>query len=310
MPMQKNRAVVLAKIEAPYGTDSIPTGAANAIFCEEPSVEPILKKLERNQTRQVMGAVAPLTIAEGVKISFSVELAGSGAAGTAPHIGPLLRACNMEETLVVDTSAAYAPSSDSFAAESVTIYFYRHLILHKVTGCRGTFKLSGKVNEIAKLMFEFTGIYNGPVDAALPSPIYPSVVPPIFRAAAFSLDAYAAVISALEIDLGNAIAKRMDANADSGILEYFVSDRKVSGSIDPEVPTLATKDYWAILMAGTQTALTATVGNVAGNRCVITAPKVSISDLKYADREQILTYAMPLSFNPNAGDDELVLTFN
>lgn len=309
-PLQINRAVVLGKIETVYSTDPTPTGVANAIFCEEPSIEPVLKKLERKQMRNFMGSVVPLVIGEAYKVSFKTEIAGSGAAGTAPHIGPLLRACNMTETISAGVSVAYKPHSDSFTGESVTLYFWRHTILHKVMGCRGTVKISTKVNELGKLSFDFTGIYSGPVDLAMATPTYPTVVPPIFRGASFAYDTYAAIISALEIDLGNSIAKRLDANSATGIKEYYIADRAVAGSIDPEVVTIATKDYWSSMAAGTQGALTATVGSVAGNRCVITGPKVSISDLKYADREKILTYAMPLSFNPNAGDDELVLTFN
>lgn len=310
MPMLINRAVILAKLETVYGTDPTPTGVANAIFCEEPSIEPVLKKIERKQLRAVMGGIAPLVIGEAYKISFQTELAGSGAAGTAPQIGPLLRGCNMVETIVLATSAGYKPTSDSFAAESLTIYFYRHGILHKATGCRGTVKLSAKVNEIAKLAFEFQGLYAGPTDSgALPAATYPSVVPPIFRSAAFAYDSYAAIIAALEIDLGNSIAKRTDANSATGIKEFYVADRVVTGSVDPEAPALSTYNPWTKMLAGNEAALTATIGSAAGNRCVITAPKVAISDLKYGDREKILTYAMPLAFNPNAGDDELVLTF-
>lgn len=309
--MNKNRAVILAKIEASYGVDSTPTTAANAIFCEEPEIEPIVKTLERNQVRQAYGNVLPIRVGEGMKITFKTEVAGSGAAGTAPHIGPLLRACNLVETINALVSAVYDPSSDGDGGESVVIYFYRHNLLHKITGCRGTFKLEAKTNEIAKLSFEFTGLYAGPLDQALPTdPVDPGVIPPVFRSASLAIDAYAAVIESLSVDLGNSITSRPDANSATGILEYYVSDRKVAGEIDPEAVALATKDFWAMWQNSTAVAFTATIGQVAGNRCVIAGPKVAIDDLKYGDRENRLTYAMPLMFTPNNGDDEVSFTFN
>ena len=45
-----------------------------------------------------------------VEVTFEVEMAGSGTAGTAPAFGPLLKACGNSETIVTDTSVTYAPS--------------------------------------------------------------------------------------------------------------------------------------------------------------------------------------------------------
>lgn len=310
--MNKNKAVVLAKLEAGgYGVDPTPTTALNAIFCEEPEIEPIVKTLERNHVRQTYGNVLPIRVGEGMKLSFKVELAGSGALGIAPHIGSLLRACNLVETINAGVSVVYDPTSDGDGGESVTIYFYRHNLEHKITGCRGTFKLETKTNEVAKLSFEFTGLYAGPTDVALPTdPVYPTVLPPIFRSASLALDGYAAVIDAFSLDLGNSITSRPDANSATGILEYYVSDRKVSGEIDPEAVALATKDFWSMWQASLAVAFTATIGQVAANRCVVAGPKVAIDDLKYGDRDNRLTYAMPLMFTPDSGDDEVSFTFN
>ncbi len=310
--MNKNRAVLLAKLEAGgYGVDPTPTTAANAIFCEEPDIEPLVKTLERNQVRQSYGNVLPIRVGEGMKITFKTELAGSGALGTAPHIGPLLRACNLVETINAGVSVVYDPTSDGDAGESITIWFYRHNLLHQITGCRGTVKLETKTNELGKLSFEFTGLYAGPIDATLPSdPIYPTVKPSPFRSASLAIDGYAAVVDAFSLDLANSISSRPDCNSATGILEYYVSHRKVSGEIDPEAVALATKDFWALWEASTAVAFTATIGQVAANRCVVAGPKVVIDDLKYADRDNRLTYAMPLMFTPNAGDDEVSFTFN
>lgn len=310
MPMLKTRAVILAKIEDPYGVDAVPTAAANAILCEDPEIEPILKKLERNYVRSHYGASSPLVVGEGYKISFATELKGSGVAGTAPEIGVLLRACNFTETVNAGVDVDYEPNSLDSAGESVTLYFYRHNVLHKVTGCRGTFSLEAKVTEYGKLSWEFTGIYQGPTDAEIVTGTFNQTMPPVFRAAALTFHDYAAVIENLKIDAGNEITRRVDANAATGILEYFVGDRKVTGEIDPEVPALSDKNFWTLLTSGAKGLFTCTIGQSAGNRCVISGPKAQLDDLKYGEREKILTYAAPLVFVPDAGDDEITFKFN
>jgi hypothetical protein len=308
--MLKTRAIVLAKVEASYGVDPTPTAALNAILCEEPEIETIAKKLERNHTRSNYGANVPVNVGEGCKITFGTEVKGSGALGVAPEIGPLLRACNFTETINAGVDVDYDPNSAGSAGESVTLYFYRHDLLHKVVGCRGTFKLEVKAGEYGKLNFEFTGIYAGAIDGSIPSQTVNQTLPPVFVSASLSIDSYAAVVENLSIDIGNEIGKRPDANAATGILEYFIKDRKASAEIDPEVVALATKDFHAMWENSSQVAFAATIGQTGGNKCVISAPKVVVDELKYGDRESQLIYAMPLILTPNAGDDEVQFKFS
>jgi hypothetical protein len=64
-------------------------------------------------------------------------------------------------------------------------------------------------------------------------------------------------------------------------------------------------DFWGLLINATQVQLSAQYGVVAGNICTVTAPKVQIDDIKYGDRENILTNQLTLSLMPNLGNDEL-----
>ncbi len=308
--MLKNKALITAKIETTYGTDAAPTGPLNAILCEEPDFEVLDLKVERNNIKPNFGAKRFVAIGEGQKISFTTELKGSGVAGTAPEIGTLLRACNFTQVISAGVSVTYTPNSTQ-AGESVTIYYYLDGLLHKITGARGSWSISdGKVNSYVKIKFEFTGIYGGPVPLALATPTFNATVPPVFRGAAFAIDSYAAVIDGLTIECKNDIAKRVDLNAATGILEWFVKDRSVTGQIAPEMVLPAAKDFWAMWQGGLAYAMTATVGSVAGNRCVITAPAVQLDKPKYSDRENIVTAELPLVLAPtSAGNDEITLAF-
>jgi len=315
----KNKAVVLVKIQTASGTDAVPTNV-DAFLVEDPTIEPISKKLERNNVKPFYGAKDFLVLGEGYKIGFTCELSGIGGATpvltTPPAVGTLLRGCYMNQTVVNTVGSEcvrYAPHDDIENAEELTIYFYKHDILHKAVGCIGTWSLEAKTNEYAKFKFEFTGIYAGPESDTLPTiaNFVNDTVPPVFRSAQFQIDNFSAIIDSLKVDLKGEIAKRTDANAPTGILGYFMKERQVSGEIDPEIPTMAEKDFWGMWEAAQNVTMTATIGQVAGNRCVISAPNAQIEDVKYADRENTLTYGMPLRLKPTAaGHDEIMLTFN
>lgn len=307
---QKNKAVVLIKQEVTYNVDPTPTAAANAILCSAPEIEVLGRRLERANIQPHYGAAIGVNIGEGIKVSFAVELKGSGAAGTAPEIGPLLRACNFTETVTPATKVDYDPNSANSTGESVTIYFYRHNLRHKVSGCRGTFGFELKAGEYGTVKFDFTGLYQGPVDQNIPvGPVYNATAPARFLSAAFTIDGYAAIIENLKFDIGNEISRRNSANAVTGILEYYIKSRSVKGEFDPEAVALSEKDFWALWANSTRVALSATAGTAAGNKCLITGPRVQLDMLKYGERENILTFATPVIFTPDAGNDEIKLSF-
>jgi hypothetical protein len=208
------------------------------------------------------------------------------------------------------TSDTFAPNSLlEDTQKSVTIYFYQHNICHKVVGCRGTWSLESKAGEYGKIKFEMTGLYVGPVDENIPTGTYQSTLPPRLLSASFALGAYSAIIEAFKVDIGNEIGRRPSANASTGILSYFVRERAVKGEIDPEAVALATWNPFTLWSGSTLAAITITFGSAAGNRCVITGPKVMLDSVKYAERDSLLAYSTPLIWTPNAGNDEISLAF-
>ncbi len=308
--MLKTKALILAKVEDTYSVDSSPVAATNAILVETPEIEVVEKKLERKNVKSYFGSNPIVAVGEGLKLKFKTELKGSGTAGTPPEIDPLLQSCNFTVTNVPETSDTYAPNSDTSTGKSSTIYFYLDGFLHLLTGCRGTFDIDLKAGEYGSISWEFTGLYAGPTDTTMATGVaVNTTVPPRFLSASFAIDSYAAIIETMKIKIANEIARRPSANAATGILEYFVKDRKITGEIDPEVVALATKNFWTMWSGNSQVALTATVGSTAGNRCVISASKVQVDSMKYGERENILTYALPLLFMPDDGNDEISLAF-
>jgi len=305
----KQKALVLVKTETTYGVDSIPVGGVNAILCEEPAISFQGTALTSNALKPTLGAKKSRYVGEALSLSFTTEVRGSGTAGTAPETSPLFRACRFTEVIDTGVSVEYHPNSDD-APESATIYFYQDGILYKLLGARGTATLDAKTNEIAKIKWDMKGIFAGPVDATLPSATFNPLVSPVFQSAAATLDSYAVVFDALNITFGNTLAVRKSANAATGILEHAITERAITGSIDPEKVRVADKDWFSVMSGGASVAFTATIGQGAGNKCVITAPAVQITEMSDGDRDGILTNTLNLSFVPtDAGDDEIVFSF-
>jgi hypothetical protein len=180
-----------------------------------------------------------------------------------------------------------------------------------LVGCRGTFSIDGTAGEYGKIKWEFTGLYDGPTDATAPTDsTFNATIPPALKSGAFTLGAFAGTIGTFKMAMGNEIVKRPDVNAATGFLAQFIKDRKVTAEIDPEAPALSSWNPVSILTAGTSAALAIQFGTAAGNRMKITAPKAVLDGVKYAERENILTYAIPLLLCPNVGEDDFAIVFD
>jgi hypothetical protein len=82
MPQLTRKRLLLAKTEATYGTDPVPTGAANAILVRNLDITPLQSDIvQRELIRPYLGNYEQLLAQTRVQVTFEVELAGSGAAG-------------------------------------------------------------------------------------------------------------------------------------------------------------------------------------------------------------------------------------
>ena len=304
------RRLILAKIETTYGTDSTPTGASNAILVRNLEIQPLLSEtVNRELVRPFLGQSDQLLSQTRVEVTFEVELAGSGTAGTAPAYGPLLRSCGLSETLVTSTSATYAPESSGF--ESSTIYYHQDGIRHKVTGCRGTFEMSCEVGQIPFISFTMTGIYNAPTDETLPTPTYANQVTPLIfkegNTVSFSAFSYAGCLMSYSFDMANEIIYRELVGCTKEIL---ITDRAPSGTVVIEAPTIAAKDFFSIATGTSTGSITFQHGTTAGNRVTMTTAQSDLGNLAYSDQDGIQMLEMPFIAVPtSAGNNEISLVY-
>lgn len=305
----ERKTALLAKIEAEYGTDSVPAGGANAMLIQNLQIVPLeAEEKDRQFYQSYLGQQGKLLAGEHVSATFEVELAGSGTAGVAPGFGPLLRACGLAETIVADTSVTYAPVSAGF--ESVSAYTNLDGVNHKFLGARGNVKLMLSAREIPKLEFSMRGLLVPAVDAALLAQTLTAFQTPLIvnkaNTPTFDLHGYSAIAESLELDLGNDVQYRGLIGEES----IQIVDRLMTGRAVLEADTLANIDWFALARARTRGELDVVHGTVAGNIATVNCPAVEIGAPAYGATQKIRNVTLPLIPAPTAvGNDELTLAF-
>lgn len=310
MPLLSRKRLILAKSEATYGVDSSPTGASNAVLVRNLEITPLqAETVSRDLIRPYLGVSDQLLAQTRVEVTFEVELAGSGTAGTAPAYGPVLKACGLAETVVASTSVTYAPVSASFS--SCTLYFHNDGIRHKVTGCRGTWSMSAEVGAIPFITFTMTGIYNAPTDETLPSPTYANQAAPLIfkngNTSNFSIFSYSGCLQSLNFDLANETVYRELVGCTK---EVLITNRGPNGTVVIEAPSIATKDFFTIANGSSTGSISFQHGATGGNIVTFTTAQSDIGSPTYSDQDGIQMLNLPyLAIPTSSGNDELSLAF-
>lgn len=319
MPKLATKKALLAKTETTYGT-AVNTASSDAILLSNLELQPFEgDQVDRNLVKPYFGASDMLTANARTKVSFGIELAGTGTVGAVPHYGTLLRACAMSETIVTNTAQGgspsnakviYAPVSEGFS--SATIRCNYDGVQHTVRGCRGNVKLSCQVGQIPMLMFEMEGIYVAAFDSSFAtfnaSVNYSGIATPVIfnntNTTGFAFHSASGVavnpdMSSVEIDVGNTVSYRELVGS---VKEVLITDRSSSGSLTIDAVSMATKDYFAAAAANDTGILTFTHGIVAGNRVKFSAARSTINSVSYAENDNVFQYNIPFTLLPDRHD--------
>lgn len=302
------KKLLLAKTEVTYGTDPTPTAAANAMLIKDVALEPVVGEgLSRDLDKATFGADLEDMVGLHVKITFKVEAAGSGAAGTAPAYGVLLKACGYDEAVVASTSVTYAPIEED--PDSVTLYFYHDKKLHKITGARGSLKFMAKKRQYPYFEFTFMGLYNAVTATTMPTPTLTAFQKPVpFRAATVSCSLIGQTVGLHEIDVdfGQQVQFYEHSEEESIVIE----DREGRATAAFELPEIGTYDFYGAAAAATTGALSYVHGTVAGNIVTIEAPSIQLKDPKDEDVQGItgLRVNIPLATDGSTYDARIRFT--
>lgn len=309
------KTVLLAKLETIYGTDAIPTGIANAMQINNVSYDLVYDSVERQIMRPHFGAQQSLHNTRFGKLTFDVELAPSGVAGTAPAWGALVRACAMAETITAATRVEYSPVTDG--QESASLYFYLDGAYHKLLGAMGTFELSMNEGEIPMLKFEITGVDAGTLEGALPAVTLTAWKTPQLVSAdnsaglKFGCTLAAGVLTGgtqfpsrgLSITLGNDVKPRRMLSRQS----VDIVERKTTGSCQMELTAAQEVALINDINAQTLSTMSFEHGSAAGSKVLVFAPSVQRMAPKRVDQDGIAQMSVDLTLLPSAANDELRL---
>lgn len=310
MPLLTRKRLLLAKSEDTYGTSSTPTGS-EAILVTNLDVEPLAMDLkEREIITGNLGNRDNVVGRRMVSVKFSLELAGSGAAGTAPRVSPILKACGLSETISNGVSVTYAPVSSSFS--SCTLDFYIDGLRQLIVGARGTFSLDMSAGETPKINVDMMGIYGTPTAVSNPSVTYANQAAPVAvnsdNTTTVSVHGYSACMQAYSLQVANSMVFRQLAGCSKQVI---IADRKPSGEITIELPPVGTKDYFSIASAQTKGSISVVHGQTAGNIVTVTTATAAFDSPSYVDADGIQHLKLPFRPIPtSSGNDEfsLVLT--
>ena len=302
--------LALVKAETTYNTNPSPA-STDALLFTELDVEPLSIELaERETTQTYFGNRQNVILQRSVPISATVEMAGSGTAGTAPRYGPMLKACGLGETIVAGTSVTYAPVSSGFSSYAMQ-FFIDNGSEQSIGGIRGTADFNLSVGSVPTISFSHMGIWSAPTALSSPSVTYSQQATPLAVNAdntpTVEVHGFSACMTEFSLSLGTEMVFEQKASCSR---QVRLVDRRTTGSMTIELPAFATKDFIAAVSAQTEDTITWTHGTTAGNIITFTADQAAFDSPTYVESDRVTHITLPFRLMPTqAGNDDFTLAF-
>jgi hypothetical protein len=306
MPLLKKRRTLAAKQETTPGTAvSLTSGTDGIINAYDVAIDADIPFNER-VAEGAFGRQVSNVGAYAGSVKFKVEAVGSGTAGTAPAWATvLLPSCGMAAS-----SGLFTPISAFSAQKSLTIAVYEDGAHKYLTGAMGSYTISGEDGKIAVFEFDFKGVWNAPTDVAMFTPQFSAVIPPRFAGATLTVGSYTPTASKLSIKYGTKVEMREDVTQASGYISAVITDRVVTGTLDPEQTLVATYDAYGAWLGGTVAALSCVIG-ASGTGMTFSIPVCQYTKIGEGDRngKVISNLDWMAQQNGSTVDDEFSIQF-
>ena len=190
----------------------------------------------------------------------------------------------------IDANVLYRPAS--VGLKTVTAHVYQHASAGgglswygKLVGAVGTMNLEIGNAAAGHMNFDFTGILPAaPANAAHPgAATFDDVKGESLRSADITLGGAKLQFNRFTVDLGNEVSQADDPSAEFGFGVAGIMGRNVTGTFNPNLAALATRNNLAAMMAQTDQTLVVRWGSVAGRRLSLMFPAVRISNTNMTD---------------------------
>ncbi len=308
------KMMVQMKIESTYGVDPGGWAATDFVLLSDVTFK-IDRDLEpRKLIRGFMGGSEQLAGSRQAMIDFTVELAGSGAAGTAPAWGKILRILGAQEAITAGSRVEYSPVSESFA--SATVRYFIDGLMYVSRGVRGTGK--GVMNAYGRpeLSVSLKGFDTNAQEVAMPSQTLtawkqPEVITDAnsgdivmggtYSTGAITVGAGAILPShGLEFDIGNTVDHAKLLGAES----IHISNRESTGKIKVLLSAAQEVLWRSDINANVLTTLAFRHGSAAGKQIIFWSPSVQRVDPQIVEYQGLALMEAELRFLPESGNDE------
>jgi len=305
--MLTRKTLLQAKIEAVYGVAPV-MAVTDAVLISNLDVNVDPTQLEREVFRDSISAFGTRVGKKIMTCSFDVELKGRGILPTTAspiEQDAILRSCGLVASDHGD-GVQYDPTSNETLMDSVSLKFNYDGLQYLMRGCYGNVAVNLVAGAFGVMTFNFTGLYTTPTDVAQVQPSYINATdPPIVESLTFTMDSYAGIAETWAFDLGNEVSERPDLNSPEGLIGLRITNRNLTGSVDPEMVSIATKDFWTLFEDSTKVSMSGTVGSTVGNIFDITIPEFQITNIGLGDRNGIRVYN--IEFLGTGDDSEIAL---
>jgi len=294
--------LVLTKVEAVSGTDAVPAPATDAIRVKTAKITPNVEAIDRAVLKNTMGNLPHMIGKKTATAEIEVELKGSGAAGTAPEMAPLLKACGLVETVNAGVDVSYQPSTT--ASETCTIYVYMDGKLWKLFGGKGKMTFETTIGQITTVKFTMMALYTPPTVVALPAgAVYQSSQPIIANNVDVATEDLGAIkVATVSFDDGNDLQEHYVIGEHS----FQIANRQPTASLTKD--SVSSTAEWDGLASGLDAAISFTFGAV-GNQFVADFPVARKESMGYAERAERDTLETSYRLYESAGDDQYTFTF-
>lgn len=247
----------------------------------------------------VLGASAAATaqLYRGMPIAISGAVTGNSfiadytAAKLATLTDTLSAAIVATSNYQIPANVLYSPASNSIP--TLTLYLYADGLRYRMVGCRGTWQLKADAGGVGKISFTFSGVVLDKADIAVPVPTYDQTRAPVWINGKMLYNRLVAAVSQLSLDGGLSVVFPDNPNAVQGFDVPEITDRKITGSINPLETLKATRDIFGDFTAGTRRIMHAMLGSTAGNRVGITIPAAHVTNQTPSDRSGISEVTIP-----------------
>ena len=307
--MLTEKTMVLAKIEATYGTDPTPAAATDMVGAYNVSVTPNTEWNDTETQDCSMSAREGTLGKQFLDVTFDHELTADSAAPTVAPCDVLLKACGFAYATGVYTPYTTYPAG----ASSVTLYVHLDGQLWAASGARGDVEFTLEAGKPGKASFTFQALFTPYTPVTFPVTCGGDTGKPLVcinQALGWGSAVTAPEVESLSFGLKNTIFARptLDDAFAYGIAGIDITARNGEGSFNPLSEATSSIPFLTQFMAGTANALTYVLAD-STNSISISLPKCQIMNIAPGDRSGTRIFDIPFRVARSTGNDEISLTY-